>query len=112
MGNSERLQVILNACQKYNLPFGDLLNINSKHKYPLKTYLPVCCIYQSIYLYINLSVYLSIYLSVCLSVCLCVCLSICICTVVTIPTFIVGGVPRRDKKVHLEKRDHPAFLKI
>ena len=45
-------------------------------------------------MYLSLSLYLSIY----------------ICTTVTIPTFMFGGIPRRDKMTNSEKLGHSVIL--
>ena len=55
---------------------------------------------KSLYLSIYLSAYLSIYLS------------IYVYTTVTIPTFMISGIPRKDKMRNSGKLDHSGILKI
>ena len=70
-------------------------------------------IHLSIYLSIYLFIYLSIYLFICLSIDRSIYhLSICICTTVTNPTFMVGGVPGRDKMTNSRKLGHSEILKM
>ena len=57
-----------------------------------------------IYIYIYICTYLPIYLSIYLS--------IYICTTVTIPTFMVGGIPRREEVTNSGKLGHSGILRI
>ena len=55
----------------------------------------------------NVYIYIYIYIYICLSVYL----SICLCMKVTIPTFMVGGILRKDEMTNLGKLDHSGVLK-